>query len=105
MSQFSIYANANASTKSMYPYLLNVQSALLDSLDTRMVIPLSLVSKFNDKSISNLTPIVSIKGSDYILLTAQMAGVHKKNLGSLILDLSSMRQTIISAIDFLITGF
>ena len=41
MAQFSIYANINPISKNIYPYLLDVQSPLLDSLETRLVIPLA----------------------------------------------------------------
>jgi toxin CcdB len=52
-----------------------------------------------------LTPELSIKGHDYLVLTPQMAAINKKSLGVFIMDLSNSRNTIISAIDFLITGF
>ena len=105
MSQYSVYANTNTSTKSIYPYLLDVQSPLLDSLETRLVIPLSLKSKFNDKSMKNLTPIISINGVDYLVLTPQMAAIQKKHLGAFIVECSNNRTEILSSIDFLITGF
>jgi len=42
MSQFMVYRNSNPNSSKAYPYLLDVQSNLLESLDTRLVIPLSL---------------------------------------------------------------
>ena len=105
MSQYSVYANTNPSTKSIYPYLLDVQSPLLDSLDTRLVIPLSLKSKFSDKSMKNLTPIILINGVEYIILTPQMAAIQKKHLGAFVVECSINRTEILSSIDFLITGF
>lgn len=105
MSQFDLFSNANHATKSIYPYLLDVQSPLLDSLDTRLVIPLVLTSRFKEKAIKNLTPELTIKGHNYLVLTPQMAAINKKSLGIFIMDLASSRNTIISALDFLITGF
>jgi len=105
MAQFSIHANTNPISKSVYPYLLDVQSPLLESLETRLVIPLALKSKFKEKAIRNLTPVLSIKSNDYLLLTPQMAAIHKNQLGILIVDCSQYRNVIISSIDFLITGF
>jgi toxin CcdB len=105
MSQYSIYFNTNSSTKSIYPYILDVQSPLLDSLETRLVIPLSLKSKFNDKSMKNLTPILSINGSEYLVLTPQMAAIQKKHLGAFVVECATNRNEILSSIDFLITGF
>lgn len=41
MSQFSLYDNLNADSKDAYPYFVDVQHGLLDSLNTRLVIPLT----------------------------------------------------------------
>ena len=105
MAQFSIYANTNPISKNIYPYLLDVQSPLLDSLETRLVIPLALKSKFKEKAIKNLTPVLAIKSNEYLLLTPQMAAIHKNQLGLFIEDCSQFRNIIVSSIDFLITGF
>ena len=105
MAQFNVYANSNNTTKDQYPYLLDIQSSLFETLDTRLVIPLTQMSKTKQIPIKGLTPIIKIKGSDYLLLTSQMAGVHKNNLGNHIVDVNQNRQDIISAIDFLISGF
>ena len=105
MAQFSIYTNTNPVTKVVYPFLIDVQSPLLDSLETRLVIPLSLKSRFNEKAIKNLTPVILIKGIEYLVLTPQMAAIQKKHIGSYIDDCSKHRNEIIASIDFLITGF
>ena len=67
MARFDVYANpgAHASTT---PYLLDVQCNLLDGLDSRMVIPLRSVDHFSKVKIpAQLTPVLSIKGKDYLL--------------------------------------
>jgi CcdB protein. len=105
MSQFSVHTNLNSATKEHYPLLIDIQNALLDSLDTKLVIPLVLFSKYESKPIKELMPVISINGKKYIVLTPLQAGINKKFLGNIVADLSSYRQDIISAIDFLITGF
>jgi toxin CcdB len=105
MNQYSIYTNTNPSSKALYPFLMDVQSPFLDSLETRLVIPLALKSRFSDKVIKNLTPIVNVNSSEYLILTPQMAAISKKSLGILVEDCSSRRNEILSSIDFLITGF
>jgi toxin CcdB len=40
--QFDVYRNPDASTRSRFPYLLDIQSDLLDSLSTRVVVPLAV---------------------------------------------------------------
>jgi toxin CcdB len=105
MSQFMAYKNINPSSKKLYPYVLDIQSDFLELLDTRLVIPLSLKSVFTDKAMKDLTPTISINGDEYILLTQQMAAIHKKNLGSFVYDCSESRHQVLSSIDFLITGY
>ena len=105
MSQFMVYRNSNPNSSKAYPYLIDVQSNLLESFDTRLVIPLSPKSLFHDKEIDRLTPTLQIEGKDYLLLTPQTASIHTKQLGSPVLDCSNMHHLILASIDFLITGF
>jgi|WetSurMetagenome_2_1015567.scaffolds.fasta_scaffold1069788_2 toxin CcdB len=105
MSQFCVYTNINSITKSNYPFLLDVQNQILDSIETRLVIPLILSSKYESKPIKELMPLVIINKKEYVILTPLQAGIHKKNLGQFVFDLSLKRQEIINAIDFLLTGF
>lgn len=54
--QFTVYRNANKST--VYPYLLDVQSYIIDDLDKRMMIPLSLVDQFPGKWPDRIMPML-----------------------------------------------
>ncbi len=56
------------------------------------------------KAISNLSPVFEIKGSSYVLLTTQLAGIPRNELGSPVCDLSEYRFQFINALDFLFTG-
>lgn len=105
MSQYSVYSNANPSTKSIYPYIVDVQSPLLDALETRLAIPLSLASRFNDKAIRNLTPIMTVNGLEYVVLAPQMAAIPKRLIGAFVVDCGKYRNEILASIDFLVTGF
>lgn len=104
MNQYALYKNENKISKKTYPYFVDVQSGLLDSLNSRVVIPLSLSKKMNDTNAKGLCPIVDIEGKDYVLLTHQMTSVPisllKKEYGTL----ENCRYEILGAIDILITG-
>ena len=50
-------------------------------------------------------PIITVNSKKYVVLTPLQAGIHKNILGSLVADVSTKRQEIISSIDFLLTGF
>jgi len=104
MSQYHIYENLNPNSKQAYPYLIDVQTTLLTDLETRIVIPVVLKSKFDKGIIKNLNPIIIINKKEYVIITQQISGIPSKQLGSSICDCLASRQEILSAIDFLITG-
>ena len=105
MAQFTIYANANAQTKQLYPYLLELQSNLLNELATCMVAPLTLLSQHSQLAITRLTPVISVAGEDYLVQTMQLSAIARKQLGKAVGDASANSHEIIAAIDFLISGF
>lgn len=104
MSQFSLYKNNDKRTATAYPYFVDVQSELLDTLNTRLVIPLTPTELLEKKAPSHLCPVIHIDEGDLVILTHQMASVPTKILREPVNDLSIFRDEIISAIDFLITG-
>lgn len=105
MSQFAAYRNKNAQTKKLFPFLLDVQAELLDGLQTHVVVPLAVAEKNAAKQMSRLTPLLMIDGENYLMLTPQLAGINKKELGAQAADLSIYRTEIMAALDFLMTGF
>ena len=104
MAQFIAYKNPNRRTQKTYPYLLDIQSNLLDDLRTTIVIPLCPSKIAGDAAISKLCPEINIDGISYIALTQQIAGIDRRDLGIEEFDLSSYRPEIIAALDFVISG-
>ena len=104
MSQFSLYQNNDKSTATAYPYFVDVQSEMLDTLNTRLVLPLTSVEMLEKKAPTHLCPVIHIDEGDFVILTHQMASVPTKILRDPVNDLSTFRNEIIAAIDFLITG-
>ena len=105
MAQFSVYRNKNPRTKAAFPFLVDVQSELLEPLNTRVVIPMTKAAALAKKPVSHLTPDVSFNGDRYLLMTPQLAGIGRAELGPHAGTLAEERQTILAAIDFLLTGF
>jgi toxin CcdB len=60
MAQFDVFENPNKATNQAIPYLLNVQSDLLDTLSTRVVVPLVSASAMS-KAIKHLNPEFTIR--------------------------------------------
>lgn len=105
MSQFSVYKNKNTNTKKTFPYLLDIQSDLLDQIRTTVVIPLGKFSIVKNQIITKLCPIVEIEGNKYAALTQQLAGIDRQLLGTEVTNLSDYRTEFIDAIDLLVVGF
>ncbi|EOW9476927.1 CcdB family protein [Vibrio cholerae] len=95
---------AFVSFSTAYPYFVDVQSELLNTLNTRLVIPLTPLDLLEKKAPSHLCPTIHIEQGDFVILTQQMASVPTKILVEPVADLSTFRDEIIAAIDFLITG-
>ena len=104
MPQFDVYRNADPASRASYPLLLDVQSNLLSALNTRVVVPLRPMPAVKKQLMGNLTPALEIEAKAFAMLTPQLAGVNRKQLGPQVAHLGKQRQAIIAALDFLITG-
>lgn len=104
MAQFTVYQNKNPLSKKSIPLLLDIQSNLLESLQTTVVIPLVKLEANIDKKLVQLTPVLELEGKKYIALTPQLSGISRKELGAAITDANQFRTDIINAMDFLLTG-
>jgi toxin CcdB len=105
MAQFTIYANTSAQTKQLYPYLLALQSNLLNDLATCVVAPLAPVRQHAQSAMTRLTPVINVEGEDYLMQTMQLSAIARKQLGKAVGDASANSHEIIAAMDFLISGF
>jgi toxin CcdB len=104
MAQFDVYRNANPASRARVPYLLDVQTDLLDTLATRVVVPLCRPEVLRGKLAERLNPVFEIEGRKMVLLTPELAGVARKALGEKIANLANRRDSIIAALDLVITG-
>jgi toxin CcdB len=103
MAQFDVYLNPNATTRKAIPYLLDVQADLLDTLATRVVVPLIKADEMG-LAAKHLNPQFKIKGEAVVMSTAELAGVHMRLLGDKVISLKNKRDEIITALDLLFTG-
>jgi toxin CcdB len=103
MAQFDVYENPNPSSRKSIPYLLDVQTDLLDTLATRVVVPL-VASAAMPTPGRHLNPAFNIGKSVCLMSTAEIAGVSTKVLGKKVCSIKESRNEIVAALDFLITG-
>ena len=105
MARFDVYANPGSHATTT-PYLLDVQSDLLDGLDSRMVIPLRSLQAFPKVKLSTrLTPVVTIKGEEFLLETPKMGAVPLRVLKAPVTTLTQAQDQITAALDFLFQGY
>ncbi len=103
MKQYDLYFNTDPDTNKVYPFFVDVQTGLLEMLNSRVAIPLTEAQP-NRELPKGLCPQFEIDGKPYYLLTHQITTVSKsflkKSEGSLLLN----RTEIINSIDFLLSG-
>ena len=103
MAQFDVYRNANPASSRVIPYLLEVQSDLLDVLATRVVAPLVLATEMG-KTARTLNPQFEIEGASVVMSASEIAGVPRRVLGEKVASLQHCSEEIIAALDLLFTG-
>lgn len=106
MARFDVYSNPDARSETT-PYLLDVQSDLLDMLDSRMVIPLRRLGYYPQqiKMPERLIPMFRVGGTDCLLDTPQMAAVPRRILSVPVGSLAAEQDRIVAALDFLFQGY
>jgi toxin CcdB len=103
MPQFDVYRNPNPTTEDEIPFLVDIQSDLLDPLATRVVIPL-VKSSAMPKPARHLNPVFRVREEPVVLSTAELAGVSRRALGETVGSLAEHRDEILRAVDFLLSG-
>ena len=99
MAKFDVFKNPDGNG-----LLLEVQSDLLDALNTRIVVPLFVASKA-PKPAKKLNPTFNIEGKKYVMVTQFLAAVPSSLLKRPITNLDEQFSEISDALDLLITGF
>jgi len=105
MARFDVHRNPGASSEAV-PFLLNIQSPLLDELATRVVVPLRRASALGPIAApARLMPTLAVEGIACLLDTPQIAAVPSRVLGAAVANLEGEHEIIVSALDFLFEGF
>jgi toxin CcdB len=104
MSQFDVYINPSKKSREAYPYIIDIQNALISDIATRIVIPLGRLKHFRNEKMDGLTPVVEYENEQFVLLTPQISSMSVKLLKNPVGSVESLRDEIIAAIDFAITG-
>ena len=84
--------------------VLDVQSDLLDRLNTRVVVPL-LPKVDAPTPAARLNPVFEIEGAPYVMVTQFLAAVPAGLLGEQVASLDAAHDQITGALDLVFTGF
>jgi len=104
VAQFDVYVNPSKQTRNAYPFILNIQNELIENIATRIVVPLVIAKKFSNEEMKGLTPRIEFEGTDLLIMIPQIASMPTRALKEPIGTLFHLRDEIISALDFAITG-
>jgi toxin CcdB len=99
MARYDFYQNAASDG-----YLLDVQSDLLEYLDTSVVVPL-LPPNIAPLPARRLNPIFRIDGKDHIMVTQFISAVTASELRAAEGNLTRHHDEIVAALDMLFQGF
>jgi toxin CcdB len=100
MPQFDVLRARGAA---IYPFVVDIQSDVHAKLATRIVVPMVARARYTLPA-TRLTPIVTVRDDEYVLLVPLMAAVPNAVLGEVVGSLAAQRATLIAALDLLITG-
>ena len=104
MAQFDVYINPQAGSRQFVPYLVDIQSAPIDQLTTRLVVPLSRVGNGADKLPRRLTPLFEIDGEALGFLPHQAAPVQVRLLKKPVMSLHSRADEMTSALGAVVSS-
>ncbi|WP_062270067.1 CcdB family protein [Endozoicomonas arenosclerae] len=99
MSQFDLYQTSSGE----FDFVVELQNDLVETR-TAVVAPLLRADKV-ERRVKKLMPLVSIDQMEYIVQIPNLAAVSRTFLKSPAGDLTSSRDELLAALDFLFVGF
>lgn len=104
MARFDVYRHPEARQRKTIPFFITIQSDALDFLRSTIVVPLVAERSFGPR-IPFLHPVIDVIGQPVVLATNELVAVEKKLLGSAVANAAVDASTIVSALDYLTSGY
>jgi len=98
MARYDVYASPDGAG-----YLLDMQADLLESLNTRLVVPLMPISSAPPPA-DRLNPVFDIQSERYVMVTQFLSAVPSAILKSPAANLAQFDGEIMGALDMVLTG-
>lgn len=104
MARFDVHRHPLVTRRRTIPYLLSIQSDALDYLETRIVVPLVLEKAFGPR-VTFLHPLVDVENGKVVLAMNELVAVDRALLGPSVANLQMHATEIVTALDYLISGY
>lgn len=103
MPQYDVFPNPSASAASGIPYVVVLQSDLLDALATRLTLPLAALD-FGGQVPAVLCPVVTVNGQRLHALAHYAAPLPAKLLRRPVDNLAAQASVLVAAVDAVLSG-
>ncbi len=103
MAQYDVYPNPSNSSASGIPFVVVIQSDLLDALSTRLTMPLAAM-KFTGKVPTALCPVITVNGQRLHALAHYAAPLPAKLLRRPVDNVAAQASALVSAMDAVLSG-
>ena len=103
MAQYDVYANPSSSAADGIPYVVVIQSDLLDALATRLTMPLAVLDVATKVSTA-LCPVITVKGKRLHALAHYAAPLPAKVLRRPVDNVAAQASALVSAMDAVLSG-
>lgn len=103
MAQYDVYPNPSHSAKQGIPLVVVVQSDLLESLATRLVIPLA-TTEFAGPTPEKLCPLITVQGQRLRALAHFAAPLPTRQLKKQMENIAMQSSTLVAALDMVLSG-
>jgi toxin CcdB len=104
MAQYDVFSNPSGSASDGIPYVVVIQSDLLDALATRLVMPLA-VPDATIKAPAALCPVILVNGKRLHALAHYAAPLPSRLLREPVDNVRTQASVLVSAMDAVLSGF
>jgi toxin CcdB len=101
--QFDVCPNPSERSRAYAPFVVVLQSHLIEAIPTVVVAPMLLAA--SHKAYTQVSALVSFQGEQYIVSAAELVATDAKRLSASIGTLRDQEDAIRRALERLFTGF
>lgn len=103
MAQYDVFTNPSRSANEGIPYVVVVQSDLLDALATRLTLPLAVLDVATKVPVA-LCPVIMVKGQRLHALAHYAAPLPARLLRRPVANVAAQASALVSALDAVLSG-